>query len=187
MDDLWLRNHNRLGTLLLLSFAIMQAYIQSCVTLASVSRAYRNAQRVSSYFKCSYVSPSYYLRIDPWGCLFLNQRFLKGHKMAKQPRSWTRGHWTAIIVAALLCVMLLIPLLLNFSAVRAALGQSDTVATLSGKLVHSSAGVNLSKQGTLDWAHWGLQNSNSFADKQGATQRISAFTHIGHVPVRRFK
>ncbi len=106
--------------------------------------------------------------------------------MAKQPRSWTRGHWTAIIVAALLCVMLLIPLLLNFSAVRAALGQSDTVATLSGKLVHSSAGVNLSKQGTLDWAHWGLQNSNSFAHKQGATQRISTFTHIGHAPVRRF-
>ena len=106
--------------------------------------------------------------------------------MTTQPHSWTRGRWVAIIVAALLSVMLLIPLILNFSSVRAALGQNVGTATLSGKFVRSVMNVNLSKQGTLDWAHWGLQNSKSFAHKQGVTQSISTYTRIGHAPVRSF-
>ncbi len=106
--------------------------------------------------------------------------------MTTQPHSWKRGHWVAIIVAALLCVTLLIPLILNFSSVRAALGQNSTPAMLSGKFVRSAMSTNLSQQGTLDWAHWGLQNSNSFAHKQGVAQSISTFTRIGHAPVYRF-
>ncbi len=106
--------------------------------------------------------------------------------MTTQPHSWTRGRSVAIIVAALLCVTLLIPLLLNFSAVRAALGQNVTTAMLSGKFVRSTTGVNLSQQGTLDWAHWGLQNNNSFAHKQGVPQSISTYTHIGRNPVHHF-
>ena len=90
------------------------------------------------------------------------------------------------MVAALLCVMLLIPLLLNFSAVRAALGQNVSTATLSGKFVRSAMSINLSQQGTLDWAHWGLQNSNSLAHKRGVTQSISTYTHIGRNPVHHF-
>ena len=57
MDDLGLRNRNQLGTLLLLFLAIMQAHIQSCVILASVSRAHRNTHEVSRYFKCVHVFP----------------------------------------------------------------------------------------------------------------------------------
>ena len=106
--------------------------------------------------------------------------------MTTQPHSWTRGRWVALVVAALLCVMLLIPLLLNFSAVRAALGQPVTAATLSSKFTRSAMSVNLSQQGTLDWAHWGLQNSNSFSHKQGVSQSISTYTHIGHNPVHHF-
>ena len=120
------------------------------------------------------------------GVYSLTCNTLKGQNMMTRPHFWTRGRGVAILVAALLCVMLLIPLLLNFSAVRAALGQSTATAKLSGKFVHSTMSVNLSQQGTLDWAHWGLQNSNSFADKQNATQRISNFTRIGHAPVLRF-
>ncbi len=106
--------------------------------------------------------------------------------MTTQPHFWTRGRGVAVLVAALICMVLLIPLLLNLSAVRAALGQPVTAAKLSGKLVHSTMSVNLSQQGTLDWAHWGLQDSRSFTHKQDATQRISNFTRIGHAPVIRF-
>ncbi len=106
--------------------------------------------------------------------------------MTRQHAFWMGGRGVAILVAAVLCVVLMVPLLLNFSAVQAALGQPTATATLSGKFAHSTMGVNLSQQGTLDWAHWGLQNNISFAHKQNATQRISNFTRIGHAPVLRF-
>jgi len=106
--------------------------------------------------------------------------------MTKQPYFWTRGRGVAVMLAAVLCVMLLIPLLLNFSSVQAALGQNVETSALSGTFARSAVGVNLTKQGTLDWAHWGLQTRNSFAHKKGITQQISNYTRIGHAPVTRF-
>jgi len=106
--------------------------------------------------------------------------------MTTQPHFWKRGHWIAAIVAASLCLVVLIPLLLNFSSVRAALGQQTNTAQLTGSFVRSVTDVNLTQQGTLGWAHWGLQNKNSFAHKQGAKQAISTYTRIGNAPVKHF-
>lgn len=105
--------------------------------------------------------------------------------MITRPHFWTRGRGIAIVVVTLLCVALLIPLLLNLSSVRAALGQRETSATVSGKFVHSVTAVSLTKQGTVDWAHWGLQSVKSLNHKKGVTQQISA-TRIGNASVRRF-
>ncbi len=105
--------------------------------------------------------------------------------MTTRPHFWTRGRGIAVAIVALLCVGLLIPLLLNLSSVQAALGQKGASATVSGKLVHSVTAVSLTKQGTLDWAHWGLKSAKSFSHKKGAKQQISA-APIGHAPVRRF-
>lgn len=106
--------------------------------------------------------------------------------MTRRHHFWTRGRGVAILVVAVLSIMVLVPLLLNFSAVRAALGQPTATAMLSGKFTRSTMSVNLSQQGTTDWAHWGLLTSKSFAHKAGATTHISNFTRIGHAPVARF-
>jgi hypothetical protein len=76
-------------------------------------------------------------------------------------------------------------LLLNLSVVQAALSQRGASAALSGKFVHSVTAVNLTKQGSTDWAHWGLKSVKSFNHKKGGKQQISA-APVGHAPVRRF-
>ncbi len=103
--------------------------------------------------------------------------------MTTRPHFWTRGRGVAVIVAAALCVLLLIPLILNFSAVRAAFGSKTATALLSGAFVRSANAVNLTQQGSLDWAHWGLQNSKSFTHKRGVAQSISNYKRIGRAPV----
>jgi hypothetical protein len=40
--------------------------------------------------------------------------------------------------------------------------------------------VNLSTEGTTDWAHWGLVDASSFNHKSGVTQQISSCTLIGN-------
>ncbi|HSQ67924.1 MAG TPA: hypothetical protein VLM85_32160 [Polyangiaceae bacterium] len=44
---------------------------------------------------------------------------------------------------------------------------------------------NLSTEGTLDWAHWGLSNVNSFNHKSGVTPQISNFKRLGNGPTLR--
>jgi len=46
--------------------------------------------------------------------------------------------------------------------------------------------VSLENEGTVDWAHWGLNNSTSFNHKAGVTQQISDFTRIGSTQENRF-
>ena len=48
------------------------------------------------------------------------------------------------------------------------------------------ANVNLTTEGTADWAHWGLTSVNSFNHKNGVTQQISNFTKIGSGTVQRY-
>src|ERR1043165_7856042 len=54
-------------------------------------------------------------------------------------------------------------------------------ATLSGALTPLLPGtvIDLTAQGSSDWAHWGLDTKNLFDQKLSATQRISTFTLIG--------
>src|SRR4051812_48471080 len=44
---------------------------------------------------------------------------------------------------------------------------------------NSTATVDLSAEGSLDWAHWGLDQTNSFNRKQTVAARISNFTLLG--------
>jgi uncharacterized repeat protein (TIGR01451 family) len=48
------------------------------------------------------------------------------------------------------------------------------------------ATVDLTAEGSLDWAHWGLTSATSFNRKGGVTQQISNYTKIGSGTVKRF-
>jgi len=50
---------------------------------------------------------------------------------------------------------------------------------LSGSIVALAATVDLTADGTLDWAHWGLAASNSFDHKDGVTGQIPEAGLIG--------
>ena len=50
---------------------------------------------------------------------------------------------------------------------------------LDGSVAAAPASVNLSSEGSLDWAHWGLENETSFNHKKNVTQQISDFMEIG--------
>ncbi|MFN0277202.1 MAG: peptidoglycan DD-metalloendopeptidase family protein [Pyrinomonadaceae bacterium] len=63
-----------------------------------------------------------------------------------------------------------------------ALGQGS----LSGSRAAIPANVNLSAEGTADWAHWGLTTENSFNHKNGVTQQISNRSVLGSGSVERY-
>ncbi|RIK57522.1 MAG: hypothetical protein DCC63_13640 [Nitrospira sp.] len=46
--------------------------------------------------------------------------------------------------------------------------------------------VNLSTEGTTDWAHWGLTTASSFNHKSGVTAQISTFSTVGGGTAQRF-
>ena len=60
--------------------------------------------------------------------------------------------------------------------------------TLTGRMLTSPPpnSVNLTTEGTLDWAHWGNGGVAGFDHKGGVTQRISNYTVIGTNPVQSF-
>jgi hypothetical protein len=58
--------------------------------------------------------------------------------------------------------------------------------SLSGTLSAVPANVNLSSEGTADWAHWGLTSATSFNRKNNATQQISNYTQIGTITPLRY-
>jgi hypothetical protein len=57
---------------------------------------------------------------------------------------------------------------------------------LAGSVATPAASVDLSLEGTSDWAHWGLTSATSFNHKSGVTQKISNFTKIGSGGVLRY-
>jgi len=58
--------------------------------------------------------------------------------------------------------------------------------TLSGNVAFPSANVNLTTEGTSDWAHWGLQTSTSFNRKRGVMQQISNCVVLGTHPIQQY-
>jgi hypothetical protein len=86
---------------------------------------------------------------------------------------------------------------LRLTANDSALSSSDDVTitvnsggggggSLAVSAATSPATVDLTTEGTLDWAHWGLTSATSFNHKSGVTQQISNFTKIGSATVKRF-
>lgn len=52
-------------------------------------------------------------------------------------------------------------------------------AAVRGKVEDLLGTVNLTTEGTMDWAHWGMSDAASFNHKAGVTQQIPTFTTIG--------
>ncbi len=74
----------------------------------------------------------------------------------------------------------------NFNQTYTATYQSNTLTpVLSGSVTARSGPVNLTTEGTADWAHWGLSSATSFNHKN-APQQISNFTKLGGGPVNRY-
>ena len=61
---------------------------------------------------------------------------------------------------------------------------SGGAAALNGSGVAAPSTVNLTTEGTADWAHWGLSSASSFNHKAGVTSQISNFTSLGAAPLR---
>ena len=57
---------------------------------------------------------------------------------------------------------------------------------LSGTSATPPSAVDLSLEGTADWAHWGLSTNSSFDHKAGVASQISDFTALGTNPVERY-
>ena len=58
--------------------------------------------------------------------------------------------------------------------------------SLAGSQVAPPASTNLTTEGTLDWAHWGLSTSAIFNHKNGVTQQIGNYTQIGSISALRY-
>ena len=57
--------------------------------------------------------------------------------------------------------------------------------SLTGSRAVPTNRVNLTLEGTSDWAHWGLDSETSFDHKNGVAQQISDFTVLGTNSVQR--
>ena len=64
---------------------------------------------------------------------------------------------------------------------------NSTNGVLSVSLATPGASVDLTAEGTLDWAHWGLNNQNSFDHRAGVTSQISNLTQVGSGGIQRQK
>ncbi len=59
---------------------------------------------------------------------------------------------------------------------------SVEAATLTGTLSNTPAAIDLTAQGTRDWAHWGLNATNLFTHKATTYSRITNVTLLGSTP-----
>jgi len=85
--------------------------------------------------------------------------------------------------------------LLRLTANDGALSSSDDITvivdvngaggTLTGGQTTPNTAVNLSSEGTTDWAHWGLTDSTSFDHKTGIVPQISDLSRIGSISTIR--
>jgi len=57
---------------------------------------------------------------------------------------------------------------------------------LTGSIVAPPSTVNLTAQGTADWAHWGFTTAADFNHKAGVAQQISNYTVIGAGTATRY-
>ncbi|MCX7709740.1 MAG: stalk domain-containing protein [Clostridia bacterium] len=63
---------------------------------------------------------------------------------------------------------------------------SALTGTLSGSAAAPAYSVNLSNEGTKDWAHWGFDGESKFNHKNGVTQQIGNYSRIGSGSVNWF-
>ena len=63
---------------------------------------------------------------------------------------------------------------------------NGTGGSLAGATALPSAAVDLTAEGTADWAHWGLSSPTSFDHKAGVSQQISTYVEIGTAIAQQF-
>ena len=77
----------------------------------------------------------------------------------------------------------------NSAGVAVSLPATVFVATNGGMLTGSRAtaptSLNLTTEGTSDWAHWGLTNASNFNHRASGGTQISNFTRVGTNAVKR--
>ncbi len=61
-----------------------------------------------------------------------------------------------------------------------------TGGSLLGSVTDPPSTLDLTAEGTADWAHWGLETSTSYNHKAGVSQQIGNFEPVGENPVRRY-
>jgi len=64
---------------------------------------------------------------------------------------------------------------------------NGTGGMISGSVTLPAASVELTAEGSSDWAHWGLASPASFDHKAGVPQQISNFTKIGTNDTQRLQ
>jgi len=69
--------------------------------------------------------------------------------------------------------------------VKVIVGVSGAGGMLNGNQTTPSTSVDLSSEGTTDWAHWGLTDSTSFDHKSGIVPQISDLSRIGSISTIR--
>ena len=74
----------------------------------------------------------------------------------------------------------------TLQAATLASSSSSSGGSLVGSLATPVSPVNLTNEGTSDWAHWGLNDTNSFDHKAGVTPQISNYTLLGTKLVATF-
>jgi uncharacterized membrane protein len=63
---------------------------------------------------------------------------------------------------------------------------SSGSGSLTGAMSTPAGTIQLTAQGTADWAHWGLTTTSDFSHKAGVVQQISNFTPIGSNSANRY-
>jgi hypothetical protein len=58
--------------------------------------------------------------------------------------------------------------------------------TLVASRSNSPTRANLTTEGTLDWAHWGLDSTTAYTHKSGVPQQISNLVVLGSAPVQNY-
>jgi hypothetical protein len=80
---------------------------------------------------------------------------------------------------------------LTVTDTEGATGADDVTVTvnnagnLSGSVQAAPDTVKLTAEGVIDWAHWGVENTESFNQKNGATQRIGDYSPVGTINASR--
>jgi uncharacterized membrane protein len=70
--------------------------------------------------------------------------------------------------------------------VTMALTAAGTTGSLAGSIATPAAGIQLTTEGAIDWAHWGTTAASSFDHKSGVSSQISNYTAVGSGTIAQF-
>src|SRR6185436_1440718 len=86
------------------------------------------------------------------------------------------------------CLVKIFPILTWMTLGVASPLSLGAAGVLSGSFstLPAGANVNLTPEGSLDWAHWGLTATDDFKHKASISSKITNFTVIGDALIQQF-